>query len=91
MFAVDPKAQSQGIGRALFDAAERIATDDWQLDRMQMTVIAQRDDLIAWYEAIGYVRTGRPSRFPGADQSDPADRRYSHGRAGEAVISCPVR
>lgn len=71
MFAVDPMAQSQGIGRALFDAAERIATDDWQLDRMQMTVIAQRDDLIAWYEAIGYVRTGETEPFPGADTSTP--------------------
>lgn len=71
MFAVDPTAQSRGIGRALSDAAEQVVTKQWRLDRMQMTVIAQRGDLIAWYERNGYVRTGATEPFPGGDTSTP--------------------
>ena len=29
-----------------------------------MTVIGQRDDLIAWYERCGYARTGARDPFP---------------------------
>ena len=32
-----------------------------------MTVIVQRDELIAWYERRGYVRTGRFKPFPYGD------------------------
>jgi hypothetical protein len=32
-----------------------------------MTVIEQRDELIAWYERRGYARTGRHAPFPYGD------------------------
>jgi len=32
-----------------------------------MTVIEQRDELIAWYERRGYRRTGRTAPFPYGD------------------------
>jgi hypothetical protein len=33
-----------------------------------MTVIAQRAELIAWYERRGYVRTGETRPFPYGDE-----------------------
>jgi hypothetical protein len=35
---------------------------------MELTVIAQRLDLIAWYERRGYVRTGERRPFPYDDE-----------------------
>ena len=34
---------------------------------MVMTVIEQRDELIAWYERRGYSRTGETAAFPYGD------------------------
>ena len=34
---------------------------------MVMTVIGQRDELIAWYERRGYHRTGETQPFPYGD------------------------
>lgn len=68
MFAVRPTLQGSGLGRAVLAEAERTARDTWGATEMQMTVITQRDDLIAWYERRGYVRTGRMSPFPYGDE-----------------------
>ena len=35
--------------------------------RIEMTVIAQRDELIAWYERRGYALTGERRPFPAHD------------------------
>lgn len=67
MFAVDPRRQARGLGRALLAEAERIARDEWRCARMRMTVISARGDLIAWYERRGYRRTGVASPFPYGD------------------------
>ncbi|MFC5740406.1 GNAT family N-acetyltransferase [Dyella tabacisoli] len=64
MFAVDPVLQGGGTGRATLMEAERIARDHWQCGAMHMTVIVQRDELIAWYERRGYRRTGEFRPFP---------------------------
>src|SRR3954454_5238567 len=56
-FAVRPRLQGAGTGSALLRAGERCAVD-WGSRQMEMTVIAQRADLIAWYERRGYARTG---------------------------------
>lgn len=68
MFAVRPPLQGGGLGRAVLAEAERTARDTWGAAEMHMTVITQRDDLIAWYERRGYVRTGRMSPFPYGDE-----------------------
>ena len=44
--------------------AERRARDDWGATAMVMTVLAQRPDLIAWYERRGYRPTGESRPFP---------------------------
>jgi ribosomal protein S18 acetylase RimI-like enzyme len=64
MFAVRPTLQGGGIGKAVIAEAERFARDEWGVAEMHMTVISVREDLIAWYERRGYLRTGRTSPFP---------------------------
>ncbi|MFI6329634.1 GNAT family N-acetyltransferase [Micromonospora chersina] len=68
MFAVAPGRQGGGLGRDLLAQAERYARDEWHTGEMRMTVITQREDLIAWYERRGYVRTGELSPFPYGDE-----------------------
>ncbi|MBX7481003.1 GNAT family N-acetyltransferase [Qipengyuania sp. 6D47A] len=62
-FCVDPQLQSAGLGRKLLDAAEDHARSSG-LGAIEMTVITQREVLIAWYERRGYRRTGETRPFP---------------------------
>jgi ribosomal protein S18 acetylase RimI-like enzyme len=64
MFAVPPGLQGRGRGREILAEAERLARDEWGAVTMVMTVIAQRPDLIAWYQRRGYRLTGRSTPFP---------------------------
>jgi ribosomal protein S18 acetylase RimI-like enzyme len=68
MLTIRPTLQAGGIGRQLLAAAESYAREHWQAKRMHMTVIAQRAELIAWYERRGYRRTGRTKPFPYGDE-----------------------
>ena len=63
MLAVRPTLQAGGLGRALLEEAEGLAKAAGAR-AMQLTVIAQRDALIAWYERRGYARTGVIKPFP---------------------------
>lgn len=64
MFAVRPDVQNSGIGKKLLNMAEHKAQQLWQCQRMQMSVITLRTELIAWYERRGYERTGIFKPFP---------------------------
>ncbi len=66
MLTVDPERQASGIGRMILAAAEDRAAA-LGAARVEMTVIAQRDELIEWYERRGYVRTGERRPFPAHD------------------------
>lgn len=68
MFAVSPRHQGGGLGKAILAEAERAARDDWGATAMHMTVITQRTDLIAWYVRRGYARTGEQVPFPYGDE-----------------------
>lgn len=68
MFAVSPTLQGAGLGKRVMAEAERLARETWGVTEMQMTVIVQREDLIAWYERRGYRRTGRTQPFPYGDE-----------------------
>jgi ribosomal protein S18 acetylase RimI-like enzyme len=68
MFAVSPARQGGGLGRAVLAEAERFARDEWGAGELRMTVIVQREDLIAWYLRRGYARTGELSPFPYGDE-----------------------
>lgn len=68
MFSVRPGCQGQGWGREILAEAERLARADWGARAMVMTVLAQRLDLIAWYQRRGYRRTGQRRPFPYGDE-----------------------
>lgn len=68
MFAVEPTLQGGGYGRLVLAEAERIARDDLGASALEMTVIRQREALIAWYERRGYARTGETRPFPYGDE-----------------------
>ncbi|MCW3797655.1 GNAT family N-acetyltransferase [Sphingomonas sp. BN140010] len=68
MLTVDPERQGGGTGRTLLAAAERWATDHLRARRIEMTVIWQRPELIAWYERRGYRFTGEHRPFPYGDE-----------------------
>jgi ribosomal protein S18 acetylase RimI-like enzyme len=75
MFAVDPEQQGGGLGKAVLTEAERIAREQWQCRAMRMTVIVQREELIAWYGRRGYRRTGEYQPFPYGDERFGIPRR----------------
>jgi ribosomal protein S18 acetylase RimI-like enzyme len=75
MFAVAPTVQAAGIGRRLLAEAERFAREQWDATVMEMTVITQRRDLIAWYERRGYSSTGEMRPFPHGDERFGLPRR----------------
>jgi ribosomal protein S18 acetylase RimI-like enzyme len=75
MFAVDPGRQGGGLGAALLAEAERRARAEWGATEMRMTVIVQREELIAWYVRRGYTRTGRLEPFPYGDERVGRPRR----------------
>ncbi|KQN91950.1 GCN5 family acetyltransferase [Sphingomonas sp. Leaf67] len=64
LLAVRPDVQAVGLGRRLVAAAEDYAARAHGAGRIEMTVIAARGELIAWYERQGYVRTGESRPFP---------------------------
>lgn len=68
MLTTKPTLQASGIGRRMLAAAEAWAVTHWQSQAMHMTVIVQRETLIAWYERRGYARTGETQPFPYGDE-----------------------
>ena len=67
MFTVRPTLQGGGLGRRLLAGAEQDARRRWGVTAVHMTVIAQRAELIAWYERRGYRATGETAPFPYGD------------------------
>jgi ribosomal protein S18 acetylase RimI-like enzyme len=67
MFSVSPGLQGGGTGKLVLAECERQARVDWGCETMDMTVIRQREELIAWYERRGYRRTGERKPFPYGD------------------------
>jgi GNAT superfamily N-acetyltransferase len=63
MLAVRPTLQGGGTGRRMVEGAEAFARERWGARAMRMKVIAQRPELIAWYERRGYRLTGETAPF----------------------------
>lgn len=64
MIAVKPTLQNKGYGKSLIQAAEAITLREWRVAGFHMTVISVRHELIAFYERLGYMRTGEFKDFP---------------------------
>ncbi|WP_195909506.1 GNAT family N-acetyltransferase [Rhizobium tubonense] len=68
MLAVDPSNQLGNLGKKIMLNAEAFAREHGA-KLIQLSVIAQRASLIAWYERRGYNRTGQTVPFPYEDPS----------------------
>ena len=67
LFAVSPVVQGRGLGRSMLAEAGRRAVE-WACERVEMTVIRQREDLIAWYRRLAFTPTGETEPFPYGDE-----------------------
>ena len=66
MLAVDPAQQGTGLGRAVVTAVEARAREQG-CATIELTVLHLRETLIAWYERLGFRRTGATEAFPYGD------------------------
>jgi ribosomal protein S18 acetylase RimI-like enzyme len=64
MLVIKPVLQGQSLGKLLIREAEDVARAQWGTTRMQIQVITLRHELIAYYERLGYRRTGEIRPFP---------------------------
>lgn len=64
LLAVDPGRQCTGLGKRLLDYAERLAGGTWACSTIRMSVIAQRPELLAFYQRRGYRSTGAMTPYP---------------------------
>jgi GNAT superfamily N-acetyltransferase len=64
MLTVDPRRQAGGLGKRLIAAAEQLAKARFGAATMELCVLSQRAELIAYYERRGYRLTGETRPFP---------------------------
>ena len=64
MIAVKPSLQNKGYGKQMIKAAEAMTLREWRVVGFHMAVISIRHELIAFYERLGYKRTGEFAEFP---------------------------
>jgi ribosomal protein S18 acetylase RimI-like enzyme len=64
LLCIEPTLQAAGLGKRLIEAAEQLARHAFRASAMEMTVIENRQELIAYYERRGYVRTAERRDFP---------------------------
>lgn len=64
MIAVKPSLQNKGHGTTMLQAAEAMTLREWRVVGFHMAVITLREELIAFYERLGYSRTGEFKNFP---------------------------
>lgn len=63
MLTVAPTLQNEGLGKKILAAAEKYAIEH-ECNTIEITVISDRSELIAWYERRGFVLTGQQKPFP---------------------------
>jgi ribosomal protein S18 acetylase RimI-like enzyme len=64
MIAVKPTLQGKGYGTTMLQAAEAMTMREWRVVGFHMAVITLREELIAFYERLGYSRSGEFKNFP---------------------------
>ncbi|NEX94243.1 GNAT family N-acetyltransferase [Caulobacter sp. 17J65-9] len=64
LLTVDPARQADGFGRRLIAAAEAGAVERFGAERMELSVVHLRAELIAYYQRRGYRLTGEERPFP---------------------------
>ena len=64
MLSVSPTLQGSGLGRRLVEAAHAAMAERFGARRVRISVFPQRDELIGWYQRLGYGLTGETLPFP---------------------------
>jgi len=64
MLVILPVLQGRGMGKRFILEAENLALTRWKVARIQIYVITLRNELIAFYERLGYCRTSKIEPFP---------------------------
>ena len=64
LLCIEPARQGEHLGRNLMSAAEAHARDAFGCTAIEMTVIDQRQELIAYYRRRGWRVTGETRDFP---------------------------
>ncbi|CAF1047767.1 unnamed protein product [Rotaria sp. Silwood1] len=59
MLTVRPDLQTRGYGKFIISVAENFARHHWHAQLIEMSVLARRTELIAYYIRRGYNDTGR--------------------------------
>jgi predicted N-acetyltransferase YhbS len=80
LLSVDPLRQATGLGKQLISAAEHAAATYFGAHVIELTVIKQRSELIAYYNRRGYSATGEERPFPFGDE------RFGLPRTSELVF-----
>ena len=68
MLTVNVARQTGGLGKFLVSETEKFARETFGAKLIELTVVGQRDELIAWYERRGYQKTGERRPFPYGDE-----------------------
>lgn len=63
LLTVSPDVQAKGTGKKLLKASEEYAVLS-NCNKIEMTVISVRKELIAWYERNGFHQTNQKQPFP---------------------------
>ena len=64
MLSVSPTLQNRGYGKFILSIAENYAADSWNAEKIEMTVIDLRTELLEFYQRRGYVDSGERKPFP---------------------------
>lgn len=64
LLCIEPTRQGDGLGRQLMAGAEAHARDSFGCHTIEMTVIEQRRELMAYYQRRGWHITGERRPFP---------------------------
>lgn len=64
MLTIHPAFQNLGLAKKLLAYSEQFILQHWRLNKILMTVIGQRQELIQYYQRFGYQLTGRQEPFP---------------------------
>ena len=64
LLCVDPVLQGASIAKAILAEADHVSREMLGADRIEMTVIESRQELIAYYERRGFARTGERRILP---------------------------
>lgn len=86
MLTVKPDLQNAGLGKKLLIAAEEYALSRG-ITKLEMTVITDRIELIAWYERHGYAKTGETRPFPMGDPRFGEPKKFLEFLVLEKVLS----